>query len=32
MPYAPSIRNAPWAKFTMCMTPKTSVNPAATRL
>src|SRR4051812_4103169 len=29
--YMPSIRNSPWAKFTMRMTPKISVSPMLTR-
>ena len=28
--YIPSIRNSPWAKFTMSITPKMSVRPVAT--
>ena len=28
--YMPNIRNSPWAKFTMSMTPKMSVRPMAT--
>jgi hypothetical protein len=29
--YIPSIRNSPWAKFTMSITPKMSVSPTAMR-